>query len=194
MKKKKKNRNEHCYPNGFHGGGRWCDVERDQELERRNDGPQGVCATNGEGSSGIFWHRIPKREDTLGVGQDMSESSVAQTTLRLDHRYRKLEMLIFSGENPDEWLLKAESFFDIHKFSEAERLEAAVVAFEGDTLLWYLWEHKQRAILSWAELRRLLLKHFSNNRRHVTRTMDGFKVGGFCRRVSKTVHRLHRSP
>ena len=104
-----------------------------------------------------------KTPNTPGVGQDMSESSVAQTALRLDHRYRKLEMLIFSGENPYEWLLKAESFFDIHKFSEAERLEAAVVAFEGDALLWYQWEHKQRAILSWAELRRLLLKHFSNN-------------------------------
>ena len=69
-------------------------------------------------------------------------------------------MPIFSGENPDGWLLRAKRFFDIHKFSEIKRLEAVVVAFEGDALLWYQWEHKRRAILSWDELQRLFLKHF----------------------------------
>ena len=69
-------------------------------------------------------------------------------------------MQIFTGENPDGWLLRAEWFFDIHKYSDTEQMEAAVVTFEGDALLWYQWENKRRAILSWTELHGLLLKHF----------------------------------
>ena len=44
-------------------------------------------------------------------------------------------MPIFSGENPDGWLLRAEQFFDLHKYSEVDRLETAVVTFEGDAML-----------------------------------------------------------
>ena len=69
-------------------------------------------------------------------------------------------MPIFSGENPDGWLVRAERFFDLHKYFEVDQLEIAVVTFEGDVLLWYQWESKHRAILTWAELRRLLLKQF----------------------------------
>ena len=57
-------------------------------------------------------------------------------------------------------LLRAKRFFDLHKYSEADRLEIVVVTFEGDALLWYQWESKHRAIFTWTELRRLLLKQF----------------------------------
>ena len=77
-----------------------------------------------------------------------------------DYKYQKLKIPIFSGENPDGWLLSAERFFDLHKYSEANRLETVVVTFKGDALLWYQWESKHRAILTWIELRRLLLKQF----------------------------------
>ena len=40
-------------------------------------------------------------------------------------------MPIFTGENPDGWLLRAERFFDLHKYTEVEMLEAIVVVFEG---------------------------------------------------------------
>ena len=69
-------------------------------------------------------------------------------------------MPIFSRENPDGWLLRAERFFYLHKYSEADRLEAVVVTFEGDALLWYQWERKCRSILMWVELRGLSLKQF----------------------------------
>ena len=57
-------------------------------------------------------------------------------------------MPIFVGENPDGWLLRVERFFDIHKYYDAEQIEAAIISFEGNALLWYQWENKRRAILS----------------------------------------------
>ena len=53
-----------------------------------------------------------------------------------------------------------ERFCDLHKYFETERVEAVVVAFEGDALLWYQWKNKRRSILTWVELRGLLLKQF----------------------------------
>ena len=69
-------------------------------------------------------------------------------------------MPIFIGENPGGWLLRAERFFDLHKYIEGERPKAAVIAFEGDALLWYKWESKRKAIYSLVELRGLLLRQF----------------------------------
>ncbi|CAH1440276.1 unnamed protein product [Lactuca virosa] len=61
-------------------------------------------------------------------------------------RFRKLDMPLFDGENPDGWILRAERYFNFYKLSEADKLEAAVVALEGDALLWFQWEHNRRPI------------------------------------------------
>ena len=79
---------------------------------------------------------------------------------RYDFRFRKLEMPVFDGTNPDGWILKAERYFGLNQFSNDEKLEAAVVAFEGDALLWFQWETKKRKMVLWEELKILLLKHF----------------------------------
>lgn len=39
-------------------------------------------------------------------------------------------------------------------------MEAAVVGFEGDALLWYQWEHRRRPIRRWEDMRSLILKQF----------------------------------
>ena len=79
---------------------------------------------------------------------------------RPDFRFRKLEMPLFDGTNPDGWILKAERFFNFNRFSNDEKLEAAVISFEGDALLWYQWETKKRTMFSWEEMKLLILKQF----------------------------------
>ena len=69
------------------------------------------------------------------------------------------EMPIFDGTNLDGWILKAERYFSFHRFSNEEKLEATVIGFKGDTLLWYRWETKKRPIVLWEEMK-LILKHF----------------------------------
>ncbi|KAL4571571.1 hypothetical protein LXL04_018332 [Taraxacum kok-saghyz] len=56
-------------------------------------------------------------------------------------RYRKLDMPLFDGSHPDGWILRAERYFSFYKLSEADKVEAAVVALEGDALLWFQWEY-----------------------------------------------------
>lgn len=43
---------------------------------------------------------------------------------------------------------------------EEEKIEAAVVSFEGDALLWYLWEDRRRPIRRWEEMKAMVLRQF----------------------------------
>lgn len=52
-------------------------------------------------------------------------------------RYRKLDLPQFDGTNPDDWILQAERYFSFYHLNEEEKLEAAVVGYDGDALLWY---------------------------------------------------------
>lgn len=48
--------------------------------------------------------------------------------------YRKLDMPIFDGTDPDGWVLRVDRYFNFYRLTEEERLEAVVVALEGDAL------------------------------------------------------------
>ncbi|KAJ9542106.1 hypothetical protein OSB04_028612 [Centaurea solstitialis] len=75
-------------------------------------------------------------------------------------RFRKLDMPLFDGVNPDGWILRAERYFQFYRLNEPEKMEAAVVALEGDALLWFQWEHRRRPVLRWEEMKSLLLRQF----------------------------------
>lgn len=49
-------------------------------------------------------------------------------------RYKRLDLPTFDGSNPDGWVLRAERYFDFYRLDEKEKLEAAVVALDGDAL------------------------------------------------------------
>lgn len=75
-------------------------------------------------------------------------------------RFKKLDMPLFDGTNPDGWIMRAERYYDFYRLTEAEKVEAAVVAMEGDALFWYQWEHRRRPITQWGELKTLLRRQF----------------------------------
>lgn len=75
-------------------------------------------------------------------------------------RYRKLDMPIFEGTDPDGWILRIERYFNFYRLSEMDKLEAVVVALEGDALRWFQWENKRRPIRRWDELREFMLRQF----------------------------------
>ena len=60
-----------------------------------------------------------------------------------NRRYKKLYILIFDSTDPDRWILCVESYFKFYFLTEAEMLEAIVVAMEGDTLWWFQCENKR---------------------------------------------------
>lgn len=69
-------------------------------------------------------------------------------------------MPIFEGTDPDGWILWLERNFSFYRLSEAEKLEAMVVALEGDALRWFQWENKRRPIRRWDKLREFMLRQF----------------------------------
>ena len=75
-------------------------------------------------------------------------------------RHKKLDMPGFEGTDPDGWFLRAEKFFSFYGLSESEKMEAAVVAMEGDALRWYQWENKRNPIVSWESLKEFILLQF----------------------------------
>lgn len=75
-------------------------------------------------------------------------------------RHRKLDMPAFDGSDPDGWILRGERFFAFYGFSDSEKMEAAVVAMEGDALKWYQWENKRRPVRSWESMKNFVLAQF----------------------------------
>lgn len=75
-------------------------------------------------------------------------------------RYRKLDMPVFDGEDPDGWILRVERYFAFYHLSEMEMLEAVVVALDGDALRWYQWENKRHPVRRWADLKQFILRQF----------------------------------
>lgn len=64
---------------------------------------------------------------------------------------RKLEMLIFSGEDPDGWLFQAERYFDVNGLSEKEKLGAVGVSLDAEALSWLQWTKARTPFHSWAQ-------------------------------------------
>lgn len=64
---------------------------------------------------------------------------------------RKLEMLIFSGEDPDGWLFQAKRYFDVNGLSEKEKLGAVGVSLDAEALSWLQWTEARTPFHSWAQ-------------------------------------------
>lgn len=75
-------------------------------------------------------------------------------------RYRKLDMPIFDGTDPDGWILRVERYFEFYGLIESEMLESVAVALEGDALRWYQWEQNRHPIRLWSDLKKFMLRQF----------------------------------
>lgn len=73
---------------------------------------------------------------------------------------RRLEMPMFNGEDPDGWIFRAERYFNMNRLGNWERVEAAVVCFEGEALAWYQWEESQQPMRTWEDMKLLMLDRF----------------------------------
>lgn len=53
-----------------------------------------------------------------------------------------------------------ERFSHFYGLTEEEKIEATVVALEGQALLWFQWEHRRRPIERWDQVKTLLRQQF----------------------------------
>ena len=49
-------------------------------------------------------------------------------------KFEKVEMPVFSGEDPDSWLFQAERYFQIHKLTKSEKMLVSTISFDGPAL------------------------------------------------------------
>lgn len=90
----------------------------------------------------------------------LAASDTGQHQAGANWRYRKLDMPLFDGANPDGWILRAERYFNFYRLNEEEKVEAAVVSLEGGALFWYQWEGRLNPIRTWEEMKILLRREF----------------------------------
>ncbi|KAA0037917.1 ty3-gypsy retrotransposon protein [Cucumis melo var. makuwa] len=75
-------------------------------------------------------------------------------------KFKKLEMPVFNGEDPEGWFYRAEHYFQMHLLNEREKLEIAVVSLEGRGLNWFRWAENRKRFRSWRELKERMYNRF----------------------------------
>ncbi|TYJ98848.1 transposon Tf2-1 polyprotein isoform X1 [Cucumis melo var. makuwa] len=90
------------------------------------------------------------------------------------NKFKKIEMPIFTGEDPDSWLFRAERYFQIHKLTDSEKMLVSTVSFDGPTLNWFRSQEERDRFTSWSNMKERLLVRFRSNK-------DGTISGQFLR-------------
>lgn len=53
---------------------------------------------------------------------------------------RRMEVLVFDGENAKSWVLRVEQYFELGELTKEQKLKAVRMCFDGEALMWYRWE------------------------------------------------------
>lgn len=66
----------------------------------------------------------------------------------------------FEGDQPDNWLFRAEYYFNIHQLSDVEKVTVTAISFARVALQWYRWEEGRNPFTSWRVLKYRMLERF----------------------------------
>nr|XP_016495663.1 PREDICTED: uncharacterized protein LOC107814725 isoform X3 [Nicotiana tabacum] len=84
-----------------------------------------------------------------------------QPQFRDETRPRRLELPLFSGDNPYGWLNRAECYFHFNGIDDKDKLEAAAVCLEGRALNWFQWWETRTPVVTWDVFRVAILQRFT---------------------------------
>lgn len=76
------------------------------------------------------------------------------------NKCRKLELLVFNGEDPIGWIFRAEKYFLVNHISKNEKMEAVAVCMERTALSWIQWLETRKQLQSWFKFKAELLRRF----------------------------------
>ena len=97
-----------------------------------------------------------------GKAEETDVHNEGNLTMGDRSKYKKLEMPMFLGENPESWVYRAEHFFEINNLPETEKVKVAVVSFGQDEVDWYRWSHNRRKVESWEDLKERMFDFFKD--------------------------------
>ncbi|KAA0051937.1 gypsy/ty3 element polyprotein [Cucumis melo var. makuwa] len=114
--------------------------------------------------TGISTGKRKVRTEVVEEDADEGETSMSiETGAGQDQiKFKKLEMPIFNGEDPDGWFYRAEHYFQMHLLNEHEKLKIVVVCLEGKGLSWFRWAENRKRFRSWKELKERMYNRFQS--------------------------------
>ena len=63
-------------------------------------------------------------------------------------------MLVFTGENPDDWTFLADRYFAMYGLTKEEKLVVVAMSLDEDALSWYQCTDSREAFRSWEIMKR----------------------------------------
>lgn len=84
------------------------------------------------------------------------------TPNQFSHTFRtpKIELSVFDGSEPLEWLFQAEQFFSFYNIPSENRLSLASFYMKGDALSWFKWMHQNHQLFDWTSFSKTLELRF----------------------------------
>ena len=73
---------------------------------------------------------------------------------------QRLKLLILADNNAYGWVVQVQRYFQINEVENDEKLELALVAKEGEALIWYEWWEAQVPCPTWRDFKEDLVKRF----------------------------------
>ncbi|KAA0065941.1 retrotransposon protein [Cucumis melo var. makuwa] len=125
-------------------------LEMKKAIERLADEMKESQSYKKREESGTSNGSVMKLKGKMEETELMTETNVASIDRS---KYKKLEMPMFLGENPESWVYRAEHFFKINNLPEAEKVKVVVVSFGQDEVDWYRWSHNRKKVESWEDLK-----------------------------------------
>ncbi|XP_061373937.1 uncharacterized protein LOC133316226 [Gastrolobium bilobum] len=107
-------------------------------------------------------HQDPVTESSssgpVGVQNEMEQKE--NTDPRALLKFVKMEIPLFDGTNPDNWIFRSELFFDLQRVPPALKVQLAGLRMEGPASSWFQWSYKGGTIRSWTDFTKALRQRF----------------------------------
>lgn len=104
--------------------------------------------------------RVEELTETVNGLSIRREQGSSQQIHNPEDKWRKLTIPIFEGDDTFGWTSRVERCFELRHVTEAEKIQAAMVAMEGKALTWYQWWEFCSPNPTWEDFKAALLKRF----------------------------------
>ena len=85
---------------------------------------------------------------------------IHSTLANRDKMLRKIDMPVFAGPLPFDWISRAERFFRIGNYNEEEKLQLVSLSLEGPVLQWFNGEVLSDPFVNWEQFTKRMLDRF----------------------------------
>ncbi|XP_058782209.1 uncharacterized protein LOC131656527 [Vicia villosa] len=77
---------------------------------------------------------------------------------------KKVELPVFTGDDPVAWITRAETYFEVQRISRDVRIQLTKLSMEGPTIHWFNLWHDSTEELSWENLCEAMMARFGGGR------------------------------